>query len=43
MLIPDWLIRRVLAFVLGFGLMSMVMAAQEVMAGRGWILFVSPE
>lgn len=36
--LPDWLIRRVLAFVLGFCLMGMYMAAKEVLAGR----FVMP-
>jgi hypothetical protein len=30
LMIPDWLIRRMLAFVLGFSLMGMFLAYQQI-------------
>jgi hypothetical protein len=38
-IIPQWLVRRTLAFVLGFSLMCMYLAAREVAIGRFWALF----
>lgn len=37
-LIPVWLVRRALAFVLGFSLMCMYLSARDIWAGR-WGMF----
>jgi len=37
-LIPARYVRRALAFVLGFALMCMYLAAQEILAGRSWTI-----